>query len=258
MAGTGIQYPDHFITRLQAVWGRGFLSPGGPEEVKRIVEGLDLAGKCLLDIGFGTGGPAAVLASLGAQVTGTDIEPQLLPHAEATRQASPHADRIRLILTEPGPLPFEDASFDVVFSKDSLIHVPDKVAMFREILRVLRPGGIFAASDWLMGEGEDPARVMAEFNARGYLDFRMATAGRTADILQDCGFEAVTTLDRNAWYADLAAREVKKVEEELYDDLVQEVGAEIMQEWLQIRRHLAEAARLGGLCPTHLRAVKPV
>lgn len=258
MAGTDIQYPDHFITRLQAVWGRGFLSPGGPEEVKRIVEGLDLMGKCLLDIGFGTGGPGAVLASLGAQVTGTDIEPQLLPHAEATRLASPHADQIRLILTEPGPLPFDDASFDVVFSKDSLIHVPDKAAMFREILHVLRPGGVFAASDWLLGEGEEPARVMAEFNARGYLDFRMATASQTATILQDCGFEAVTTLDRNAWYADLAAREVQKVEEELYDELVQEVGEEIMQEWLQIRRHLAEAARLGGLCPTHLRAVKPV
>lgn len=257
MAGTGIQYPDHFITRLQAVWGRGFLSPGGPEEVLRIVESLDLIGKDLLDIGFGTGGPAAVLAGLGAQVIGTDIEAQLLPHAEATRQASDHADRITLVLTDPGPLPFDDASFDVVFSKDSLIHVPDKGAMFAEILRVLRPGGILAASDWLMGEGDDPAQVMADFNARGYLDFRMTTAKQTADLLHDCGFQAIQTLDRNAWYADLAAQEVKKVEDELYDDLVAEIGEVIMQEWLQIRRHLAEAARLGGLCPTHLRAKKP-
>ncbi|MGB0902012.1 class I SAM-dependent methyltransferase [Halocynthiibacter sp.] len=257
MAGTGIQYPDHFITRLQAVWGRGFLSPGGAEEVLRIVEGLDLSGKDLLDIGFGTGGPAAVLAGVGAQVIGTDIEAQLLPHAEATRQASDHADQITLVLTNPGPLPFNDASFDVVFSKDSLIHVPDKGAMFTEILRVLKPGGTFAASDWLMGEGDSPAQVMADFNARGYLDFRMATARQTADLLRDCGFQSIQTQDRNAWYADLAAQEVKKVEDELYDDLVTEIGEEIMQEWLQIRRHLAEAARLGGLCPTHLRAKKP-
>ncbi|WP_039018304.1 class I SAM-dependent methyltransferase [Halocynthiibacter namhaensis] len=257
MAGTGIQYPDHFITRLQAIWGRGFLSPGGPEEVKRIVQGLGLTGKALLDIGFGTGGPGAVLAGLGAQVTGTDIEAQLLPHAQATRAASPHADQITLILTKPGPLPFDDNSFDVVFSKDSLIHVPDKGAMFDEILRVLKPSGIFAASDWLMGAGDGPAQVMADFNARGYLDFRMATADQTKHLLTSCGFHDVTTLDRNAWYADLAAREVKKVEEDLYDDLAAIVGEEIMREWLSVRRHLAEAARLGGLCPTHLRAIKP-
>jgi len=257
MAGSGIQYPDHFITRLQAVWGKGFLSPGGPAEVRRIVDGLDLNGKALLDIGFGTGGPASILAELGARVIGVDIEAQLLPHAQATAQASGFADQIDLRVTKPGPLPFEDETFDVVFSKDSLIHVPDKGAMFAEILRVLKPGGIFAASDWLMGEGEGPAQVMADFNARGYLDFRMATPSLTTQLLQECGFEAVTTLDRNTWYADLAAQEVKKVKDELYDDLVAEIGEKIMCEWLSVRQHLAEAARLGGLCPTHLRAVKP-
>ena len=45
----------------------------------------------------------------------------------------------------PGPLPFTDASFDVVFSKDALLHVPDKDALFAEIFRVLKPGGVFAA-----------------------------------------------------------------------------------------------------------------
>ena len=56
-----VQYPDHFIERLHTIWGEGFLSPGGPEEVREIVGGIDLAGKVVLDVGFGTGGPAIAL-----------------------------------------------------------------------------------------------------------------------------------------------------------------------------------------------------
>ena len=72
---TDIRYPDDFIDRLHAIWGEGFLSPGGVEEVHQIVKGLDLAGKTVLDIGFGTAGPAIVLArELGALVIYDDIQ----------------------------------------------------------------------------------------------------------------------------------------------------------------------------------------
>jgi ubiquinone/menaquinone biosynthesis C-methylase UbiE len=55
------------------------------------------------------------------------------------------ADRIRNRLVEPGPLPFADASFDVVFSKVSLAQIPEKIALFAEGKRVLRPDGRFCA-----------------------------------------------------------------------------------------------------------------
>ena len=46
-------------------------------------------------------------------------------------------------------LPFAEESFDVVFSKDAIIHVADKRLLAAEIHRVLKSGGIFAASDWV-------------------------------------------------------------------------------------------------------------
>ena len=49
-------YSDAYNDFLAAVWGEGYLSPGGPEEVSRILEGLDLTGARMLDIGCGTGG----------------------------------------------------------------------------------------------------------------------------------------------------------------------------------------------------------
>ena len=44
-------YSDAYNDFLAAVWGEGYLSPGGPEEVSRILEGLDLTGARMLDIG---------------------------------------------------------------------------------------------------------------------------------------------------------------------------------------------------------------
>ena len=154
-----IQYPDHFVTRLQSIWGEGFMSPGGPEEVCEIVQGLDVAGARVLDIGCGIGGPAIVLAGdLGAaEVVAVDVEAQLLEKAGAAAVRAGCAERITFERIEPGPLPFPAAGFDVVFSKDALVHVADKASLFAEVLRVLRPGGRFAASDWLAGEGYDPA-----------------------------------------------------------------------------------------------------
>ena len=90
--GSAIHYPEAFIERLHTRWGRGFLSPGGAEEVLEIVSGLDLAARRLLDLGCGPGGPAIVLArETGAHVLGIDIEPQLLDRARRHAAVMPRA-----------------------------------------------------------------------------------------------------------------------------------------------------------------------
>ncbi len=227
--------------------------------MREIVRGLDLAGRHLLDIGCGTGGPACVLVGeLGAaSLVGVDVEPQILARAERRIAAAGLADRIELRLVAPGPLPFADATFDCVFSKDSLIHVADKETLFREILRVLRPGGVFAASDWLAAEGaaEDPA--MARFLAIEPLDFRMATAAGTEELLRRCGFVAVASRDRRAWYAAEVRRETARIEGPLRRRLEKVVGREIYEHWIAVRRALAGAVASGALRPTHLRASRP-
>ena len=143
-----IEYTDEFITKLQIAFGKGFLSPGGMEEVARIVEGIDLNGKKVLDIGVGIGGPACLLVtSHGAgKVTGIDVEEPVLKEAQATVSSQNLQNQIDLQLVEPGPLPFDDATFDIVFSKDSIIHISDKRALFGEVYRVLKPGGVLLLS----------------------------------------------------------------------------------------------------------------
>ena len=83
----------------------------------------------------------------------------------------------------PGPLPFADGEFDVVFSKDSLVQIPDKPAIFAQILRVLRPGGRFIASDWLRGGGAEYSAEMLEFFRLEGIAYNMATLAESAAAL---------------------------------------------------------------------------
>jgi SAM-dependent methyltransferase len=251
------QYPDEFLDRLHLVWGVGFLSPGGAEEVGEIVKGLDLAGLKVLDIGCGTGGPAQVLArDKGAKVTGIDVEPQIVARAKSLAEPAGLSGALGFRLVEPGPLPFPDAAFDVVFSKDALLHIPDKAALYREILRVLKPGGVFAASDWLAGEGAAEDAAFRRYQDLIQLDFTMATAAETEAVMRKAGFEEVSSHDRNAWYAEICAAEVAAIEGPLREEVIAVSSEEIYARWLGARRALAEVVRNGTLRPTHLRGRK--
>ena len=108
----------------------------------------------------------------------------------------------------PGRLPFADASFDVVFSKDALLHVPDKDALFAEIFRVLAPGGVFAASNWMIGHDREPSPDMKAYIAAEGLSFSMASPERYRMAMLRAGFEDVSVRDRNPWYREVAREEL--------------------------------------------------
>ena len=86
----------------------------------------------LLDAGCGDGGVAYLLRKRVSDVVGVDIEPS---------QAWRDADGIAFHVADAQKLPFEDASFDIVHSKDALHHMDDPRAALAEYRRVLRPNG---------------------------------------------------------------------------------------------------------------------
>jgi phosphoethanolamine N-methyltransferase len=119
-------------------------------------------------------------------------------------------------------LPFTDESFDVVFSKDALLHVPDKDGLFADIFRVLRPGGIFTASDWLISHDGEPTADMKAYVAAEGLNFSMASPERYRQAMERAGLEDVRIVDRNPWY-----REVARGERRLKGPLYAKVAAAV-------------------------------
>lgn len=100
----------------------------------------DFAGKRLLEVGCGMGTDLLQFARGGARVTGVDLTPRSI---EISRHhLTLYEQRGDFAVTDAEKLPFEDESFDVVYSNGVLHHTPDTAGAVREIHRVLRPGGL--------------------------------------------------------------------------------------------------------------------
>ncbi len=253
------EYDDSAIRFLEALWGEGYLSPGGPDEVDRVLAGLSLAGKTVLDIGCGAGGITLHLAGKhrAAKVTGFDVEEPVIQAGRRHAEAKGLADRVDFVQAPPGPLPFSDACFDVVFSKDALLHVPDKDALFVDIFRVSKPGGVFAASDWLIGHDGEPSPEMKAYVAAEGLSFNQASPARYRLAMERAGFRDIVITDRNPWYREVARDELRRLKGPLYGKVAAAVGADYVDKNIRTWEAMQIVLDSGEHRPTHLRAVKP-
>ena len=100
----------------------------------------------LLDVGCGIGGSSRILAQeYGYDVTGVTISPQQVDRA---RQLTPPEVGAKFTVDDAMALSFPDETFDIVWSIEAGPHMPDKQVFARELLRVLKPGGVLVVADW--------------------------------------------------------------------------------------------------------------
>ncbi len=110
--------------------------------------GLDRCpqGTTVLDVGCGIGGSSRILArDYGFAVTGVTISPQQVKRAQELTPAGLNA---QFLVDDAMALSFPDASFDVVWSIEAGPHMPDKAIFAKELMRVLKPGGVLVVADW--------------------------------------------------------------------------------------------------------------
>ena len=106
------------------------------------------AGMRVLDVGCGVGGPGRFLADrYDCHVTGIDVLPERLKAAQALTKLTGLAGRISYRQADGTALPFRDATFHQVWMLDASIHVRDKTALFGELARMLRQGGLLVLHD---------------------------------------------------------------------------------------------------------------
>ncbi|NJK67218.1 MAG: methyltransferase domain-containing protein [Microcoleus sp. CSU_2_2] len=103
-------------------------------------------GTTVLDVGCGIGGSSRILArDYGFAVTGITISPQQVQRAQEL--TSEELD-VQFLVDDAMALSFPDGSFDVVWSIEAGPHMPDKAIFARELMRVLKPGGVLVLADW--------------------------------------------------------------------------------------------------------------
>ena len=256
MSETG-EYSDNLIALLELIWGRGFMAPGGPDLVRDTVAGLDLRGKRVLDIGSGLGGPDIALAEMGAHVVGLDIEAPVIERARKLVAERGLSDRIEFTLTKPGPLPFADASFDIVYSSGAFTQIAAKEAMFKEVRRVLKPGGWFAAYDWMKGPGPFSEDMRYFYKMEG-LTYAMETPEFHRRLLRKLGFAKVAVREDGGWYRAEAHREHQLLAGALRPRVIELLGRQQADYFVEDWRSLTVVLDKGEHRPGYWRAQKPL
>ncbi len=252
------EYDNTMVDMLELVWGEGFMAPGGPGSVAKMVAGLDIRGKRVVDVGCGLGGPALVLAErFGARVVGIDLEAPLIERARERAAARGLADRVRFDVVEVGPLPFPDASVDVVLSAGAYTQTADKLSAFRDCRRALEPGGAISLYDWLRVDDDlsDDMRTWIELEG---LSYSLETLDRYAEILSEAGFVDVRVEDASDWYRRRAREEFEMIQTpEMFSRMVDAMGREQAEHFVENWRAMAVVCEKGEMRQGYCRGRKP-
>jgi ubiquinone/menaquinone biosynthesis C-methylase UbiE len=130
---------------------------GGRPATRALGEQIDLpAGARVLDVGCGIGGPARFFAAeRGWKVEGVDLTAEYIAVAKALSSRVGMADKVSFRQASATDLPFSAAHFDGATMLHVGMNIRDKPAVFAEVRRVLKPGGLFAIYDAMM-QGDGP------------------------------------------------------------------------------------------------------
>jgi len=169
---------------------------------KKMAKDLGLQkGEKALDIGCGRGRVAAHMASLtGAHITGMNIDPDQIATAKKFALKNKAAEgRCEFCLADLNaiPYPFANNSFDHIYEVAVFSLSQDLEATFKEINRILKPGGKFACLEWVLLDKYDPNNLhhVALLKKTKPLIGAIGdpSPGKYVDALQKAGFEVLVS-----------------------------------------------------------------
>ena len=111
----------------------------------------------VLDVGSGLGGPARYFARrFGCRVAGIDLTAEFCDVARHLTSVLGLGERVSFEQGDAMAMPFADAAFDGAYSMNVSMNIADKRAFYREIHRVLKPGGWLGLAEVAQGPGGEP------------------------------------------------------------------------------------------------------
>jgi SAM-dependent methyltransferase len=172
------------------------------DEIPRLLE--ITAGSQVLEIGCGSGRYALRLAEqIRCCVLGLDVNPRGIRNAKEIALRAHLESLVRFEECDASrPLPFEDETFDAVFSNDVLCHIADRLSVLQELRRVLKPGGRLLFSDALVIGGLVTKEELAIRSSIGFYIFN--PPGCNEELIKTAGLRLLCATNTTESAAQIA------------------------------------------------------
>jgi phosphoethanolamine N-methyltransferase len=228
------RYSRRNILRSEFMYGRGFQSPGGVDALEAFCGRLMLRpGMRALEIGSGLGGSAFHLATrYGLEVVGLDVSNAMVEISNE-RRLEAGISGVKFVRGDIRTAALSEASFDLVWTRDCVLYVAEKDAVWRQVFRCLAPNGQLFVTDFARGKGP------LSHAFRNYLegcDYHLQTLDQYAGELSAAGLSVVACADvTDAFVAGLEAE--KELLARRRDEFLQEYDRSdydyLMERWDQ-------------------------
>jgi ubiquinone/menaquinone biosynthesis C-methylase UbiE len=186
----------------------------GREATIELAKRMELhSGLHVLDVGSGIGGSARHLAfQYGCRVIGMDVTESYCKAASILSDRLGLSNTTSFIHGNAVDMPFGDHQFDVVWTQHVQMNIEDKTRFYREIYRVLKPGGNFLFHDVFQGNG-DPLHFPVPWAKDASISFLMEP-NKLSPLLEAIGFRRIHWEDKTkaslAWcYANITKMKSK-------------------------------------------------
>ena len=222
-----IDSPANRLIR-EAIWGKdkdvgqqSFITPWYLDELIRRIGIIEES--YVLDVGSGVGGPAIYIASKsGCKIAGIDVSDVGVEMSKKLAEKADLVQRTEFHLGDAMSMPFGEGVFDIEISLNVMNVFEDKVGLFKEVLRVLKPSGIWAFLSGTFDMPDDPE--VKKKMARGYLIPQYYDSLSNYRIkLKQAGFEIEEIIE---YVSDFRVQNKKwgDAYKKYYDEIVKEQG----------------------------------
>ncbi|XP_065840487.1 uncharacterized protein [Oscarella lobularis] len=204
------------ILQYEKIFGKGYVSPGGAKVTEQLVATLDLKpGERVMDIGCRIGGADFHMAdkydvsvlgvSQSSTMTSIAMEHGLKRHKHLQT-------KVQFEVCDVMAREFPDSSFDVIYSREAIVHIENKAVLFKKFHKWLKPGGRLLIGDYCCGPQPWPSDFKAYVAKRG---FHLLEPVHYGKALENAGFDDVTADDRTALFIESLKEEIASSEKEM-------------------------------------------
>ena len=235
------QYSRKSILRYEKIFGKTYVSTGGEATTAEFCAEMGLeAGMKILDVGAGIGGSAFFMAkAFGVTVEGVDLSSNMVDIARENlcKMSEDVQKNVSFRVEDATSMEYPENYYDIVYSRDTILHIADKKSLFQNFFKTLKPGGRVVITDYCRGDlaklgkddyGQDFKDYVAE---RGY---HLLTVDQYGQVLADAGFSSVDAQDRTKQFIDILHRELedfRKIREEVVEEYSVEDFDHICEGW---------------------------